>query len=46
MKYLCAGSYQQGLYAAVTRTGVISFRFDYRIHGRRETLVIGKTETE
>ena len=32
----------QGLYAAVTRTGVISFRFDYRLHGRRETLVIGK----
>ncbi|WP_431258558.1 tyrosine-type recombinase/integrase [Roseateles chitinivorans] len=33
---------QQGLYVAVTRTGVASFRFDYRIHGRRETLVIGK----
>ena len=33
---------QQGLYAAVTPKGVISFRFDYRIHGRRETLVIGK----
>jgi integrase len=32
----------QGLYAAVTPTGVISFRFDYRLHGRRETLVIGK----
>jgi len=31
-----------GLYAAVTRTGVVSFRFDYRLHGRRETLVIGK----
>jgi len=33
---------QQGLYAAVTRTGVVSFRFDYRVNGRRETLVIGK----
>ena len=33
---------QHGLYAAVTRTGVVSFRFDYRIHGRRETLVIGR----
>ena len=33
---------QQGLYVAVTRTGVISFRFDYRVNGRRETLVIGK----
>lgn len=32
----------QGLYAAVTRTGVISFRFDYRLAGRRETLMIGK----
>jgi hypothetical protein len=32
---------QQGLYVAVTRKGVISFRFDYRVNGRRETLVIG-----
>jgi hypothetical protein len=31
-----------GLYAAVTRTGVVSFRFDYLLHGRRETLVVGK----
>lgn len=33
---------QQGLYVAVTRTGVVSFRFDYRVNGRRETLVIGQ----
>ena len=33
---------QQGLYVAVTPTGVVSFRFDYRVSGRRETLVIGK----
>ena len=33
---------QQGLYVAVTRTGIVSFRFDYRINGRRETLVIGQ----
>lgn len=33
---------QQGLYLAVTPTGTISFRYGYRIHGRRETLVIGK----
>ena len=33
---------QQGLYVAGTRTGVASFRFDYRIHGRRETLVVGQ----
>ena len=32
---------QQGLYVAVTRTGVASFRFDHRINGRRETLVVG-----
>lgn len=36
---------QQGLYAAVMPSGVISFRFDYRIHGRRETLVIGKYDS-
>jgi len=33
---------QQGLYLAVTPAGTISFRYDYRIHGRRETLAIGK----
>lgn len=33
---------QQGLYAAVLRTGNISFRYDYRLNGRRETLVIGQ----
>ena len=33
---------QRGLYVAVTRTGIVSFRFDYRINGRRETLVIGQ----
>lgn len=33
---------QQGLYVAVLRTGNISFRYDYRLNGRRETLVIGQ----
>ena len=33
---------QQGLYAAVLRSGNISFRYDYRVNGRRETLVIGQ----
>ncbi len=33
---------QQGLYVTVLRTGNISFRYDYRLHGRRETLVIGQ----
>lgn len=36
---------QQGLYATVTRTGVVSFRYDYRINGRRETLVIGQYDS-
>src|SRR5450432_1314936 len=36
---------QRGLYVAVTRTGVASFRFDYRLHGRRETLVIGQYDS-
>lgn len=35
-----------GLYAAVLRTGKISFRYDYRIRGRRETLVIGQYDEE
>jgi len=33
---------QRGLYVAVTSSGVASFRFDYRLNGRRETLVIGR----
>lgn len=33
---------QQGLYAAVTPSGAVSFRYDYRVNDRRETLVIGR----
>ena len=33
---------RDGLYVAVTKSGVVSFRYDYRINGRRETLVIGR----
>ncbi|RQV70327.1 site-specific integrase [Burkholderia cenocepacia] len=33
---------QRGLYVAVTSAGAVSFRFDYRLNGRRETLVIGR----
>ena len=33
---------RDGLYVAVTKSGVVSFRYDYRINGRRETLTIGK----
>jgi len=33
---------RDGLYAAVLPSGTISFRFDYRLNGRRETLAIGR----
>ncbi|MCC3733677.1 tyrosine-type recombinase/integrase [Rouxiella badensis] len=33
---------REGLYVAVLVTGAVSFRYDYRLHGRRETLTIGK----
>lgn len=32
---------RDGLYVAVLPSGVVSFRYDYRLHGRRETLTIG-----
>lgn len=37
---------QLGLYAAVLRSGKISFRYDYRLRGRRETLVIGQYDAD
>ena len=33
---------RDGMYAYITTKGTISFRYDYRINGRRETQVIGK----
>ncbi|EFN5445507.1 tyrosine-type recombinase/integrase [Escherichia coli] len=33
---------RDGLYVAVLMSGTVSFRYDYRINGRRETLVIGQ----
>lgn len=33
---------RDGLYVAVTAGGAISFRYNYRINGRQETLTIGK----
>lgn len=33
---------RDGLYVAVSTKGTVSFRYDYRINGRRETLTIGK----
>ena len=32
---------RDGMYAEVRPTGTIVFRFDYRLHGRRETLTLG-----
>ncbi|ACS96928.1 integrase [Aggregatibacter aphrophilus NJ8700] len=33
---------RDGLYVSVTPTGTVTFRYDYRINGRRETITIGK----
>ena len=33
---------RDGLYVAITPGGVASFRYDYRVHDRRETLTIGR----
>ncbi|WP_456304153.1 Arm DNA-binding domain-containing protein [Acetobacter thailandicus] len=32
---------RDGLYVAVTSAGSISFRYNYAIHGRQETLTFG-----
>ncbi|MDE1481354.1 tyrosine-type recombinase/integrase [Xenorhabdus bovienii] len=33
---------RDGLYVAVTKSGTVSFRYDYRINGRRETITLGR----
>ncbi len=33
---------RDGMYVAVSPTGAITFRYDYRLNGRRETLSIGR----
>jgi hypothetical protein len=33
---------RDGLYVAISPKGTISFRYDYRVNSRRETLTIGK----
>lgn len=33
---------RDGMYVSVATSGTKSFRYDYRIHGRRETLTIGR----
>lgn len=37
---------RDGMYAFVTKTGTISFRLDYRLNGRRETLAIGRYDAD
>lgn len=33
---------RDGMYVHVATSGTVTFRYDYRLHGRRETLTIGK----
>ncbi|WP_425591524.1 Arm DNA-binding domain-containing protein [Brenneria roseae] len=33
---------RDGLYVTVAKSGLLTFRFDYQINSRRETLTIGK----
>ena len=33
---------REGLYVAVTPAGAISFRYNYSIHGRQETITFGR----
>lgn len=33
---------RDGRYATVSTTGTVTFRYDYRLNGRRETLTIGR----
>jgi hypothetical protein len=33
---------RDGMYVAVSPSGQITFRYDYRVNGRRETLTIGR----
>lgn len=35
---------RDGMYVTVSPAGTISFRYDYRLNGRRETLTIGRYE--
>ena len=37
---------RDGMYAAVTPTGVVSFRYQYRVSGRQEVLTIGRYNAE
>ncbi|HEY4370492.1 MAG TPA: tyrosine-type recombinase/integrase [Burkholderiales bacterium] len=36
---------RDGMYVTVSSAGTVSFRYDYRLNGRRETLTIGRYES-
>jgi len=36
---------RDGMYVTVSRVGTITFRYDYRLNGRRETLTLGQYGT-
>ncbi len=33
---------RDGMYAHVSASGTVTFRYDYRLNGRRETIVLGR----
>ncbi|WP_373092241.1 Arm DNA-binding domain-containing protein [Zhongshania sp.] len=33
---------RDGMYVTVSKTGTITFRYDYRLNGRRDTLNLGR----
>ena len=33
---------RDGMYVTVSKTGTVTFRYDYRLNGRRETLTLGR----
>lgn len=35
-------SERDGMYVTVSPTGTVTFRYDHRLNGRRETLTIGR----
>ena len=39
---LYKASDRDGMYVTVSPTGTVTFRYDYRLNGRRETLTIGR----
>jgi integrase len=41
---LYKASDRDGMYVTVSPTGTVTFRYDYRLNGRRETLTIGRYE--